>query len=540
MDLEKTIEFLSQKIIEKYSDDSKVFISLGNPNIKAYVKLIKKTKKMKYQVMKQINKYKKTNGKYPEWIKIDVVTNEQEVNFNDVERKLIETRRNYIDFGFSLDKNWQLVFLPEEINANAFVRLSKKNKNLKEIAENNITHYLKKYKRLNKSFKVEDYRDKKVITFHTAGYFVENEEIIDLHDKGYMKGIRKLKTLTKEIDKLIETSTQYLQNEIQADGKFTYGYFPHFDRQINHYNVLRHSSSTYALTEGLFYLNQDTSIIKKTLNYIIENHFYEKDNKGFIFDDTNSVNEIKLGQNASFIFAVCEYLKVNPNDEVYLKYAQKVARGILAMINMNNMETIHVLNYPDLSIKERFRIVYYDGEASLALLRLYQLDQNPNWLNTVEMLFERFIIEKYWKFNDHWLGYCTNELVQITPKKEYFEFGIKNVVGNLDYIYQRETTFPTFLELLMATYHLVEVAKENGFEKLVKSMLDEEKLIKTIHKRANYQRTGYFYPEVAMYFKNPRRILGSFFIKHHGYRVRIDDVEHYLSGYVQYQKAFKQ
>ncbi|MEJ7378776.1 poly(glycerol-phosphate) alpha-glucosyltransferase, partial [Staphylococcus epidermidis] len=83
-------------------------------------------------------------------------------------------------------------------------------------------------------------------------------------------------------------------------------------------------------------------------------------------------------------------------------------------------------------------------------------------LNTVEMLFERFIIEKYWKFNDHWLGYCTNELVQITPKKEYFEFGIKNVVGNLDYIYQRETTFPTFLELLMATYHLVEVAKENG------------------------------------------------------------------------------
>ncbi|RRJ24689.1 poly(glycerol-phosphate) alpha-glucosyltransferase, partial [Pseudomonas aeruginosa] len=63
--------------------------------------------------------------------------------------------------------------------------------------------------------------------------------------------------------------------------------------------------------------------------------------------------------------------------------------------------------------------------------------------------------------------------------------------------------------------------------------------IDTIHLRADYQRIGYFYPELAMYFKNPQRILGSFFVKDQGYRVRIDDIEHFLSGYVQYQKAFK-
>ena len=33
--------------------------------------------------------------------------------------------------------------------------------------------------------------------------------------------------------------------------------------------------------------------------------------------------------------------------------------------------------------------------------------------------------EKYWQYHDHWLGYCTNELVQINPQEKYFEFGIK-------------------------------------------------------------------------------------------------------------------
>lgn len=129
--------------------------------------------------------------------------------------------------------------------------------------------------------------------------------------------------------------------------------------------------------------------------------------------------------------------------------------------------------------------------------------------------------------------------VEVQSIEKYYEFGIQNVSSYLDYIQQRETTYPTFLEMLMATYHLVEKAKKTGYSELVKENLDEEKFIKTIHIRADYERTGYFYPEIAMYFKNPAKILNSFFIKHHGYRVRIDDIEHYLSGYVQYQKVFK-
>ena len=96
---------------------------------------------------------------------------------------------------------------------------------------------------------------------------------------------------------------------ILDNGRYIYGYFPHFDNEINFYNILRHSSSTYALVEGLGYIGENLSPVERAIDYIIENNFYEKDNIGYIFDDTEELNEIKLGQNAAFIFAICEYLK---------------------------------------------------------------------------------------------------------------------------------------------------------------------------------------------------------------------------------------
>ena len=53
-----------------------------------------------------------------------------------------ERRRNYIDYGIALDKFWNLTFLPEEINVNAFVRPSKKVKGEFILSEDNINNYV--------------------------------------------------------------------------------------------------------------------------------------------------------------------------------------------------------------------------------------------------------------------------------------------------------------------------------------------------------------------------------------------------------------
>ena len=119
-----------------------------------------------------------------------------------------------------------------------------------------------------------------------------------------IKGLRKVDYLHKEIDQLIESGTYFLGNMLSDTGRYQYGYFPHFDKEINFYNILRHASSTYALIEGLDYLGEDLTIVEKAINYVIENYFYDNEGVGYIFDDTKDINEIKLGQNAAFIFAV--------------------------------------------------------------------------------------------------------------------------------------------------------------------------------------------------------------------------------------------
>ena len=537
MNLESKVQTLIEKADLDELEEKYIFLSLGKPNVKAQVKLLKNARYTKRDILKHCQNFKKKSGQLPEWVKLDVVTHTETVPFDTVKKQLIETRRNYIDFGIAFDSYWNMTFLPEEINANAFVRPDKKTKKM-FLSEDNINNYLRKYTTHKNGYSHQFFKNKKVIKFWTKGYILDNDEIYELYESGYKKGLRKVDDLYQEVDDLIVSSVDYLQGMLYDNGRYNYGYFPHFDKEIGFYNILRHSSSTYALIEGLTYLRRDLKPIEKAIDYIIDNYVYEDGNKGYVFDDTKDINEIKLGQNASFIFAICEYLKVHPNEK-YLKVAQRVAKGIISMINKDTYETTHVLNYPDLTVKEKFRIVYYDGEACLALLRLYQQDHNEIWLYTVKKLMNYFIENRYWQYHDHWLGYCTNELVQIDPKEKYFKFGIKNVNTHLDYIEQRETTFPTFLEMLMATYKLIQKAKATGFEHIVHHLIDEQRLIDVIYTRAEYQRVGFFYPEVAMYFKNPSRILGSFFIKHHGYRVRIDDIEHYVSGYVQFQKAFK-
>ncbi|HHQ0430755.1 TPA: poly(glycerol-phosphate) alpha-glucosyltransferase [Listeria innocua] len=465
--------------------------------------------------------------------KMDIAVNYQLENLGEWNRKALKTKKNYYRRGIALNENFKIALMEQEINANAILLPGDEGL---AINVENMNRYLiqanKNQAQLNLTI------DSSVVTFETVGWFFDGKNIHELETASLDHGRRKVERLTPEIiSTLVENAGEYLAHQVNATGEFNYGWFACFDKKIKHYNSLRHASTTYSMLEA-YELTGNKAILEaatKALTYLEKHFIYEKDDMAFLIEP--ELREVKLGGSAATLLALTKYMHIT-GTKTYLPLCRKIANAILSLQDEDGKFT-HVLEYPSLEVKDIFRIIYYDGEAVFGLLRLYEIDRDSKWLDAAAKSFNHFIKDKYWQNHDHWLSYCANEITKYIKDEAYYEFGLQNAFDNLTFIYERETSFPTFLELTVATKEMTLRMEAEGHQALLTSY-SLENLEKTITKRALYQLNGYFYPELAMYYKNPARIEGSFFIRHQSFRVRIDDVEHNISGYVRYYQLLKQ
>lgn len=486
-----------------------------------------------------------TKSPQASWLRIDWVTAQFPMAWEECLQKIHSVKRNYFRYGIALDVGFKHAFLEQEINANAMLYLGAKEPKAKFNKKNFERYGTQRY---GKHFKLPHSHHEQALLFTTQALFVDQDGSHALLH-GYSGGVegrhtgRRIveKLDSPQVESLIAQSSHFLGQQVNADGRFIYGIHPCFDREINAYNTLRHTSTTYSMLEA-WEVTQSSELkaaIDRSLNYLVNElirlYTLADGTQLAYLQDAN--NEVKLGGNAVCLLALVKYTELT-EDQQYIRLMEQLALGIQKMQNTETGQFNHVLNADDLSIKEAFRIIYYDGEAAFGLMRLYGLTQDERWINTVEKAFEYFIAKEHWKIHDHWLSYCVNELTLYRPEKRYYQFGIQNVADHLDFVIGRITTFPTLLELMMAAHKMITRLQHSEEHSHLLDELDISKFYKALDARAHYLLNGFFWPEMAMYFKKPQRIVGSFFIRHHSFRVRIDDVEHYLSGYIAYLRYY--
>ncbi|XAH24538.1 CapA family protein [Xylophilus sp. GW821-FHT01B05] len=477
-------------------------------------------------------------GRKSLWLRVDAVERVQQLDWAHFTAQLALTKRNYFRWGLALDAGFKEAFTEQELNANAMLYGGSEVEHA-VVHPRNFGRYAQQ--RFENDPDVAKFApDRPVFLFATRSVYCgpQDHAAVRLVGTGLGAGRRMAAAMTaQDAHGLVESGARYLARQVLPQGRFTYGWFPCFGRPISGYNSLRHASSVYSMVEA-WELTRDQELldaIERALAYLVETLIQVRtlpdgQSAAFLIDVGD---EIKLGGNASCVFALARYCEATGTRR-YLPLLEQLAVGMLHMQDPTTGGFVHVLNAGDLSVKQEFRIIYYDGEAAFGLMRLYGLTHDPRWLSAVERAFDYFIAKEHWRAHDHWLSYCVNELTMYRPEERYFRFGIQNVADHLDFVLARQTTFPTLLELMMAAQKMIARLGSMPALQHVLAGLDMEKFLRALHHRANCLLNGFFWPEVAMYFDKPSRVVGSFFIRHHAFRVRIDDVEHHISGLAAY------
>ena len=474
--------------------------------------------------------YVKRRNIHVRWLKADILVHAESCDPAELSVRMKSARYNeFFRFGLSLEPAFQTALLEEEMNGAKIWDYPAGSVSLPYLKTYLCKTGQKSIKSLPDSFWI----------FQTKGWFLDEQDCpIALISKGLAYGRRRIPVIDREfVYTLLINSTSYLQHQVRPDGSFQYGIYPRFDKEIPGYNYMRHASTIWSLICQYRISRCEDAIpyIERTIGFLIEKSILHEDADTAYLADPEK-GEIKLGGNGVAILTLTEYMDVFGGDQ-YRELAVQLGNGILRHFNVQSGSFYHILNM-DFTPKEAYRTVYYDGECTYALCRLYSLTRDVKWLDAAAAAVNRFIAMDYTQYRDHWVTYAMNEITKYIPSEEYHTFALRNAQNNLTFLYKRGTTYHTFLELLMVTFETYERIAESGLRLPFLQEFDLPFFLKTIYARANRMLNGYFFPEYAMYMKVPSKVLDTFMVRHDGYRIRIDDVQHNIGGYYLYYKNY--
>ncbi|MBN9289214.1 MAG: YheC/YheD family protein [Gammaproteobacteria bacterium] len=518
-DSEPRIIFVS---VSDYVSKAKTFLGSGNGLLKAINSALELTTGLA----------KTFNIKA---LKIDVVQEVHVMRDHDIRKPLDFDRSLY---GVAFDEKINLAYLPEVVVANTIIN------------NENILRTRSIFKTSHLSTTQEVTLTKRNV-FTLYQFRMQSFYKSEISDVPLYRGHRLYEKI--ETDLLLSSAISagnYLQKSVNEKGEFLYEYLPKIDKFSKRYNVLRHAGSIYAMLE-LYELTKNEDLLKAA-KLALTNLIERAESVTIKAEALLCIVEkgfVKLGANALTILALSKYISIT-KDTSYLNVAIKLALWMKFAQNASGNFYIHKQKF---SNKKNTYFVsgYYPGEAIFSLIRLYQVDPNPLWLDMAQKAADYIIKVRDKDLNiaqlehDHWLLYGLNELHRFREDPIYIDHTKKltkaiisaqyrkseprDYLGGF-YIPPRGTPTAARAEGMCAAYQLF---KDNHFVAECNEILDTIKLC------LQFQLQSQYLPERALYLINPMQSLGGFSRSLTDYSIRIDYVQHNLSSIIGLYKILK-
>lgn len=191
----------------------------------------------------------------------------------------------------------------------------------------------------------------------------------------------------EQLDQAINLAAGYLKRACHRDGKFAYEVDIATGRESDSYNIVRHAGAIYAL--GMYNrLHPDpeaVDIMVRAAEYMRINYVRAGPQPGQLVVWSKPLEGnaqpkgqfAELGGTALGVVALAEVRLVRP-DLVPLEDLQAMGRFLLSL---QKEDGSFVQKYTlESGPVPKWSVLYYPGEAALALVCLHEADHSPQWL----------------------------------------------------------------------------------------------------------------------------------------------------------------
>jgi len=336
--------------------------------------------------------------------------------------------------------------------------------------------------------------------------------------------------ITKDLlKKRVRLASQWLFNNYNVDtSEFHYAYVPVKDEYSEGNNYIRQLASLWALSDFQVFLEWEEllPVINDSQKAYLDQYMTCTDTECTIKVEGLST----IAHNAFIIMTLL-------NSPDYSKYQDTINKLAQAILNNQQDNGSYA---PYFSSDTTNGIEYYPGEATLALMKLYEKTNNPQYLSSVEKALPYY--KKYWEDNKNtamipWHTQTYFMLFQHT-KNEQLKSDIQSFIFEandwlIDNHQIEESQFPDLIGGFShpfptaSTYVYLEgLGDAHALAILVKDTSRTEKYKESIKSGIRYTLENQYTLENGFYITNKERAVGGFRKSPVSSEERIDNTQH--------------